>query len=771
MADGTAAASQPDLYFANKVGQDFVSGGRQAEKNWLYAAQDSGLWRLWWLLYSQTLGMDADTGEQNVNQQLRAVGEEARYIAFRVQLTRMLIQQKTMLAKDERPSFEGVASNNNAASLAKVNMASKAIEYVLTESKLEQKSSGALEANGYFGAGGIHQSWNYGGGRMVDAQEPMTNPDGSPAMMPETDGDGNPIPETDPETGEMFDDGTGQPKMREKPVMQTVKKRSGALKFDKLYPWQQATDPFQEDDHSWVIIKTPVNKYELAAKYPEKAKEIIALSIDAEMGDDALFAWGDRTRVSSDILVLRTFYHRNCDAVEGGRMAQWCGSLGLYGCDEIMPCPLDEGLPWEPIIAGRYFCTAFGYPEASDLLSVQSALNETMSQTLTLIQKHGNPNLYKREDVEIDPDAYQAGGAMFDLPPGAEAPTVTKYDDMGTAPAFMIQFCREIMPLMIGLNPTVQGTPETNITSGAFGVLLVNLAQKFASQLQEAYDFALVNTANKSIELIKKNASNGFWAEVSGIADEPYLKLFTHDTLDDFHSVKIVRRNPVMSTFMGRVQILELTRDMAKPDRADAMELLLDSRTDAYAENDQSATIRMRKENEMMLKAPPRPAGLDPAVDPMAYNQWLASWLPKVSWSDPHHLEVPKHVAERDKLRSQDPPQDMIEFTTWTDTINGLDYHAVDHANTWASTALPMLLVAGIPPLNTGAPAPGADPGGNGDKPGKPGEQSPSGAPNAMLPAAASGSMSDTPGAPDAPSGPNKPAPPAGAEGAGAGNG
>jgi hypothetical protein len=701
------AAAQPlpeqDLYFAKKTGRDFLDAVHVCEKNWLYTTQERGLWRLWWLIYCQVLGIDPGSGEQNVNQQIRFVDEEARYMMFRVQLTRVLIQQKLMLAQDQRPSFEGVASNNNAASLAKVNMASKAIDYVLTESKLEQRATGALESNGYFGGGGLHLSWNYGGGRMVDAQEQMKDPEGNPVTMPDAQG-------------------------IEQPQMQKVKKRSGAPKIDKLYPWQQVVDAYQEDDHSWVIIKTPVNKYELAAKFPERYNDIVKLSIDAEMGDDALFAWGSRTSVSSDIVVLRTLYHINCEAIPGGRMAQWCQDVPLVGCDEMLPCPLDEGLPWEPIIAGRYFCTAFGYPESSDLLAVQSALNEVMSQTLTLVQKHGNPNVYKRDDVQIDEAAYQAGGAMFDLPPGAEPPVVTKFDEMGDAPKFLVEFCQKVMPLMMGLNPTVQGQPESNITSGAFGVLLVNLAQKFANQLQQAYDFALTGISNKSLELVKKNASNGFWAEVTGKADGPYLELFKTEDLQDFHSVKLVRRNPIMSTLMGRVEIFDRTWKLPKKERAEAMELLLDSRTDAYAENDQSSMIRIRKENEQML------VGIKPTV----------------SWSDPHPLEVQKHNAERDKLRSQDPPEDPQAYEQWIATINLFDQHATEHASIWATTPIPMLLAAGTPPLQmigTGAPPPEGDKADTGAGPG-------------------GGAV----GEPAGPGMPNAPKPPAAAEGAGAGN-
>lgn len=761
MEQPQAAAANDEDYFALKIGPKFIEAARQCERNWLWVAQDRGLWRLWWLIYCQTQGIDPGTGEQNANQEIKFIDEEARYMSFRVQLTRVLIQQKLMLAQDERPSFEAVASNNDASSLAKVNMGSKAIDYVLTDAKLEQRASGALESNGYFGAGGLHLSWNYGGGKLVDAQEPDTDPDGNELQMPDPEAG----PELSPETGEPVLDEAGEPVPKMKTMMRSVKKRSGAPKIDKLYAWQQCTDPYQEEDHSWVIIKTPVNKYELAAPFktsdPVKYAAIIGCTIDEDLGDDALFAWGNRNSVSSDIIVLRTLYHRNCEAVEGGRFAQWCQNVGIYGCDEMLPCPLDEGLPWEPVIAGRYFCTAFGYPESSDLLAVQSALNEVMSQTLTLVQKHGNPNTYKRDDVQIDEAAFQAGGAMFDLPPGAKPPETTKYDDMGDAPKFLVEFCQKVMPLMMGLNPTVQGTPEANIQSGTFGVLLVNLAQKFANQMQQAYDFAITGIANKSLELVKKNATNGFWAKVAGISDSPYFEMFKTEDLTDFREVTVKRRNPIMSTLMGRMEIYNATKDLLKPQRAEAMELLLDSRTDAYAENDQSATIRIRKENEQMLRAVGDNFDSMPQ-DPMMQAEWFKQIAPKVSWSDPWPIECAKHIAERDKLRSQDPPEDPRAYAIWIATINLFDYHTVDHSNVAASNQMPLNMVAGLPiiPVGPNAPPP-PEPGG---KPGKPG-----GGGSAKTPASGGSSMAPSSNDPAEPAPPKSPQPPPAAEGAAAG--
>jgi hypothetical protein len=697
-----ADGSQDDTYFALKKGQAFIDGARQAERNWLYTAQDRGIWRLWWLIYCQVLGIDPITGEYNTNQQLRVVGEQANYTSFRVQLTRRLVQQRVMMAADQRPSFRGVATTSDAGSEAGVNIASKAIDYLLTEAKLEQKAAEGLSASGFFGEGGLHIDWDYAAGKMVPAQEPMKGPDGQPVQMPVLDDSGQ------PQLDEM-----GQPQMQTQ--MQPTEKKSGAPKIDKLYAWQIVKDPYLEDDHPWMIIKLPVNKHELAAKFPEKANQIRACTIDTDMGDDALFAWGARARVSSDTVVLRILYHRNCEAVPGGRWSGWLGKdVGLWGIDGEVPCPLDEGIPVKTMIADRYFMTAFGYAETGDLLSVQTAINELFSQALTNVQKFGNPNMYKNENLQLNPASVTQGGHLFDLPQGIEPPVITEYQPVPPITPQMWESLIELMDKIAGSNSVVGGDPKANITSGAFAVLLVNIAQKFASALQQAYDFAITAIANDALELVRKNATNGFMAEIAGEGNQPYLKLMTAQDIAPLRSIKIERQNPVMATFVGRMEVFNATKDLLPQQRAAALEMLLNSDLEAYADNDQSAAIKIRYENEQMLK------GIKV----------------EVQVSDNDLIEGPKHVAQLNKLLSMPAPagerlpvtdsagRPVIDPMTRQPAMSGqwstperqqyetakqlLLQHIIDHSLSFAGKAPPVALVCGAQPNPMMMAAPGA---------------------------------------------------------------
>lgn len=676
------AQRQPDqpAFLALQTGPTFLDGAREFERTWYYTCKEKGIWRLWWLIYCQLLGIDPRSGAVNSNQELQFAGQHDQYALFRVQLARRFIQQRKIMAQGERLNFSGVATNNDVRTLAEVKIATKAVEFLLRQANLEHQANKALESLASFGGAALLVTWDYEGGELVPAEVPELDESGQPVMMPQ------------------LDEATGQ--TTDKPVMKMGQKKSGAPKIKKLYAWQYAFEPYLEDDHAQVVTKTPVNKYELASAFPEVYDRIIACTIDAEMGDDALFAWGGMRTVSSDTVVLRQYFCRNSKAVPGGRWAGYLRDIPLWGVNEIVPCPLDNTLPVKPMIGPNYFGTGFGYPESSDLLSLQTVINEVISMCVTNIQKRGNSNAYKRDDVQIDQNSWSQGGMLIDLPAGAEKPEWDEPPKMDTLSQYILEFCLNQARLMLGSNSVTEGNPDANITSGAFAVLLVNVAQKYANDMQEAYDRAVTEVANDALELTRKNAENGFWAEVGGIGNAPYASIITRDQLQNLRRVTLQRTSPVLATFPGRAEVFDRIVNLPKADRADAADMLTTSSMDSFTERDQSWKIRVRKENEMLL------AGEIPVV---------------TAWDD-HVLEGPEHRMQYDKLRTMNPPDDKPkvppppvpfehpmyqqwlmtggpEFMAWAKACDAHDKHLQAHAQALATTPPAMSAVAGWQPL------------------------------------------------------------------------
>lgn len=642
-------------YFGAMPLDKIVPALQEVERNWRDVLKQRGLPNLWRIIYAQVFGMDPHT-RAGASQQLQYVGPEADYCRFRVNITRSHVKQRLMMAQGQRPSFGALAANNDAESLAQVPVAAKIIDYIARETQLERVAYRALESDGYFGEGGVWTRWDADLGEMVSAD----------------------VPQKDPQTGQPMtwpDDGS--------PVTTPGKLPSGAPVLTNLYPWQIVKEMMLEKP-PWAIIKEPISRYELAANFPEKAKDILSLPALGKGTQDSLFAWAYGT-CTSDVIELNHFYHKGCRAVPGGRYVGYAGDIPLWDA----PCPLGKSIPLVLICSGRYFGTSFGYPEAADLLSMQEMIDELLSQSATNAVKFGNQSLWAEDGVEFDQKTLAEGGRFFTLKAGQEPPKAIQWAEMPDITKFLLEYLPERMNEISGLNSTVRGSPDSNITSGVFAALMLNIAEKYQGATQAEYDFALNELGNQLLEFVRANAVNGFAAEVAGIGELPYVQVFKAEDLQGIHRVQIVRQNPLMNSFPGRMEVLNATKDLMPPVRQAAVEMLLSGNPDPYVQKDQSCAILIRRENERLMRG----------------------MQCEVKISDNPQLHCPEHRGSLDKLRAQDPPQDPMEFQQWQAAISAHMQHLADHAQTWANTDPTIAAMLGLPmppppPMPPGMPAP-----------------------------------------------------------------
>jgi hypothetical protein len=659
-----AIANNPSLaemYFAAMPLDRVVDALTTVENNWYDACKRRGLPRLWRIIYAQAFGMDPNSGA-NQTQQLQFIGPQANYCRFRVNMTRSHIKQRIMMAQGQRPSFAAMAMNNDAASLAQVPVAAKIVDYIAKEAKLEQYAYKALESDGYFGEGFVWARWDYEGGDEVDAEIPvMDEATGEPVMWP-------------PEPG-----------IPPKPVTKPGKAPSGAPKLLQLYPWQVARESLTEES-SWAIIKEPISKYELAAEFPEHAAAILALDNLGKGEEGNLFGWASGT-ATTDVIIVRHFYHKSCKAVPNGRYIGYAGDVPLWDA----PCPLAKSIPLVSICTGKYFGTSFGYPESGDLLSMQEMIDELLSQSATNAIKFGNQSLWGEDGVEFDQDAVSRGGAYFTLKQNQKPPQAIAWAEMPEITKYLLEYLPERMNEISGLNSTVRGAPDSNVTSGVFAALMLNIAEKYQGSTQAEYDFALNTLGNIMLEMVRANATNGFAAEVAGVSNTPYMEYFKAQDLNGIKRVQIARQNPHMNSLPGRMEVLNATKDLPKDLRKASVEMLLTGTTDAYTEQDQSCAILIRKENERLMRGIPT----------------------EVKLSDDPKIHNAAHKGSLDRLRAQDAPTAPEAAQSWQTAIDAHLQHIAEHARQWSEIdpvladslglPLPPSVLGDAPPANDNA--------------------------------------------------------------------
>lgn len=681
--DGQLPQSPQDdplkAYFANKNAKELIADAQQRELSQWNMLNNRGLPNLWRLAYAQAFGMDPASG-RNATQRLEFCGPQQNYVRFRVNLTRSLIKQRNVTAAGQRISFQCLAMNDDAASLAQVPICNKVIDYIFREAEGERVCYEALEADGYFGEGFIWARWNVDGGDLVPVQKQVPATDqtpgpnqGQPLFEPQPGPDGQPIP-----------------------IMQTqtVPEKSGAVLLQSLYPWNVVREPFARRS-PWFIIKEKVSKYELMALYPEQAEALkgASVNLNSEPGAYALFNW-DTASVTDDMVIVRHFYHENCKAVPGGRYVGYVGDIVLWD----LPCPVPNGVPVTSVCSARYFDTSMGYPESADLFSVQEMIDELLSQSASNILRLGNQNLWGQEGMDFDMDKFMEGGAFFTTPDG-EPPKAIQYASLPEAVKYLLEYLPERMNEIIGSNSVMRGDPDSNISSGAFAALMQSIAEKFVSATQATFDFAVNATGNTQLDLVRANAVNGFAAEVSGESNVSYMKFFSQTSVAGIKRVLVNRQSPLMNSIPGRFDVFIQTKDLPKDQRWAAVQMLKTGDDSAWTENDFSALILMRKENELLSK-----------------GQRVM-----VSQSDDPYLHGRSHAASLDRLRTQDPPPEgSQEFAQWQAAIQAHIEHINQHGIVWANTVPIFTQILGLPmppmfdpatgAFGQGGPSPNVDP-------------------------------------------------------------
>lgn len=657
-----------DLYFGSAPKEQLPGLLPTLETSWREALNRHQIPRAWYLIWCQTYGVDPKTSHQTGVQYL---GPELDTLRFRTNLSRPNVRQSIMLALGERPKFQGVATNNDVASLAQVPMTNKLIDYALREANIDAKAYAAVEADRYFGQGYLWLTWDATGGEMVPGMVVATDVDGKPVMQP----------------NEM----TGEPE----PVLQPGQVKSGALVLKRLFPWQVVTETFIEEP-SWYIVKEPISKNELAGRYPELRDKILAVdNLDAEL-DRELFAFETAT-ATKDIVVLRHVYHKACPAVPQGRHTQVLADIVL----EDNPCPLAEDMPVFPMCTMRYFATSLGYPEVADLVAQQEVLDDVLSQVVNNLMKFGNESLWAEDGVEWDKDAVAEGGGFFRVGQGQKAPQAIQWAAMPEIAKYLLEYLPGTMNQIAGLNATVLGKPEANVASGTAMALLVNVAERYQHSTQAAYDQLLFRTANGALEFIRNNAENGYAVAVTGVGNQPYMQYFKQQQVNSVRRVQIIRANPLMATFPVRLDVFKAIVGLPKPEKRQAIELLMTGNMDAFTEEDETQTFLIRYENEQLLSGVQVPAMAD----------------------DDHRIHNLSHRATRDKLRCLPPSNDPKVEQQRTNAMLAINAHMVDHVQKWLSLDPTLGMTVGVPPAQQPAmplPAPGKKPGNGAAKGGAP---------------------------------------------------
>lgn len=448
------------------------------------------------------------------------------------------------------------------------------------------------------------------------------------------------------------------------------------------------------EDHDWVILRRPENRYDLAADHPEFAEQILGLpaktSDERTMPRLAAPKLLDTNDESDEVWVYE-FYHRKTPATQRrGRQLVFCSPDVFWGDEPLKydDIPVFRMAPEEQIGTDR------GYSSSADLLAPQQAVNASYSTVLSNHAALGTPAIWTGTGpVNVE----ELTG--FKLLKSAQKPeAVTLAATPAEIPAFGKDLIAQI-EILSGVNAVRRGNLDaTGKLSGAAYALIDAKFLESTVGLQKSYRLWMTKMATGTVACYRKFAVAQHTVRVVGKSNKGYVETFTRDDLSRVDRVDIEMGNPLQRTTSGRLQILETLMQM----------------TDA-----QKMPIVRTPEQVFQVLTTGR---LEPAIEGAAKeldnvkaeNEALGDGKPAVALIIDNH---PLHIEEHSGVLASPEARENPQIVTATLA------HIQQHMDLWFNADPRALAARRIPPPPAAAPMmPPGGPGANGTPPPVPGE-------------------------------------------------
>lgn len=703
--DGTASNGRESDYWAGRQGeQEMVTAIRKRVRDYVNYCEQTGRWRTWRKAHSSYYGTDPDQ-EWNGSASVNFGGEQGENTMLRVNQYGSLLDRAHQLVTGSRPSFSCRPANSDYKSLAQAKVGDNVLAHYYSVRGIEEQCTRATRYAQLYWEGWVFIGWDTRAGEAVDF-EPM------PELM-------------------GMDQMGGEPA----PMMEPQVQHEGDITTRVYMPMDVARDIDADDfeDVHWVIAHKRLNRWDLAARFPDKAEAILAAptfdpAYDRAMRNSML----RRVVASSDRVSVLELWHDRTDALPDGRYVWMCGDAVL----------MDTPLPFESaggMVAGAFApmmpCDEdgrpFGFSRMTDLLALQDANDSVVSTILTNHDAFGRHMLWVSPGSKIQASDI-TGLTIIESP---DMPQVVNLNQAGQASYSLSDKLQGAMEQISGINSVVRGEPEASITSGSFAALIYSAAVQANSGLQKAYArlFEVVGTA--IISRMKTFAKTKRIVEIAGKDNRGLMVEFSGDSLSDIQRVVVELGSPITQTSAGRKDLadkfFEASLNTSTPMSFEKyLEIMTTGQLDPLVQRPHAERMCIVRENEGLMDGQPQ----------------------VVIVTDMHEDHINEHLVLLD-----DP---SVRFDPVLAPL--VLAHVQDHVNKWTTADLAILAATGQRPAPAPAPMPGADPMAMGNPGGGGGGPMPpdGGIPNVGAP----GDMSMQPAAMQAPGMPNLPQLPPGSD-------
>lgn len=481
-------------------------------------------------------------------------GESNEYRVMRVNHYKNLLEHIQNLTITDRPVWQAQATNSDARSQKQCIIAEGLLDYTMREKRVERHLKDATKFALLFGDGFIFEKWDPQAGKVVA---------------------------TDPETGES--------------------KHEGDIKYTSLEAVDLVRDPNLSSyaKRSWVIARTYENKYDIAAKYPEYADEIISTqpymmgSQNHYLGSNFL----DHS-LQSDQIVILNFFHEKSTACPNGRQM-----IMLENGTVLTDSPLlYKHIPIHRISPGDQVGSPMGQSVSFDLLPICEMIDGTYSQILSINEAYSIPKLILRHGSDIQPETLASGIQIIKCAKDEE-PHIMAMPTAEQGLYNALQVLEQLSETISGVNSVSRGQPEASLKSGSALALIESMAIQFNGPLQQSYIQLLEDVGTATIQIYQDYADEPRVIQISGKRNKAYVQQdFKSDDIDTISRVQVQAGNPLSKTVSGKLQIAqELLQTGVIKTGAEYLQVLQTGNLDPLIQGETAVLLNIASENEMLL--------------------------------------------------------------------------------------------------------------------------------------------------------------------------
>lgn len=650
-------------YFAADTSDKLVDYLAEEAKNWFTGLSEtsylSKIERSWKAFYGDYYG---DSGHQ-----LSFGGESGEVVNLAVNHYGNLANHIHVMVTGTRPAFQCRAVNSDAKSHIQAKLGNGLLDYYMREKRLEEILKDAVLYAIVLGSGFIKLEWNATTGKIHDYVEP------DPSSIVSYDEDENPL------------DADGN-------ILEAMPIYEGDAEVSLLSPYDVYFDSTNQyyEKNTWVVCRTAINKYDLAAKYPELREKILStesVADEQKLRNDGMFSKKSET----NNIFVKEFFHKKTEASPNGRYVLYVNKDVILE-DTILPY---RELPLYRITPSKLMGTPFGYTGMFDLLPLQEMLNSMYSTAATNISAFGIQSVMVPREAGVEFE--QVGNGMqfikYNAAAGGGKPEALQLTATSPEVYQLMGLLERNMETLSGVNSVARGNPETALRSGNALALVQAQALQYVSGLRGSYNRLLEDVGTGLLHLLQDFAAVPRVAAIAGINNKTEMKSFKSDNIKLINRAVVEEGNPLFNSVAGRTEIANNLLQMGLIDTVDKyLMVLVTGDLNQMIEGKIDNLTLIRSENEAMLNG----------EDTQAV------------WAERHSMHIKEHMELLNDVELKKDPE----------LVQRVLLHVQEHANLLRTTDPALLAINGEQALAP-APMPGnmGQQGGQGNAPAPQGPQ------------------------------------------------